>query len=219
MKKKVFALFAACRVFLSIVTQASAASTSRRVRISALVKLPVISIVVPSTGVVYLNPKSLPVKLQGKVDSSSIVNMPWAIENRSEVPIQVSASVEGTVKNTSDMVLSNSSVANSTTTAKRAFLYLNCQQADPGDDVNDMSWPAFDPAKNIVVSTSTVRTKKNILTLAAGNEDGTTAAGGVGVFRLSGDVTPNPKEAWNPNKDLVNVSITFTFTPLPRPET
>lgn len=218
MKKKVFALFAACLVFISIVTQASAASVTRNVRISALVKLPVISIVVPTTGIVYMNPRSLPVKLQGKVDSSTIVNVPWAIENRSEVPIQVDASVEGTIKSTSDMTLSNASVANSTTTLKRAFMYLSCQRADPGDDINDLSWPAFDPQKNIVVSTST-RSKKNILTLAAGNEDGTTAEGGVGVFRLSGDVTPNPREAWNPAKDLVNVAITFTFVPLPKSET
>lgn len=218
MKKRVFALLAACLVFISIVTQASAASVTRRVRITALVKLPVISIVVPSTGVVYLNPRSLPVKLQGKVDSSTIVNVPWAIENRSEVPLQVNASVTGTVKSTSDMSLSSASVANSTSTAKRAFMYLSCKRADPGDDVNDLSWPAFDPVKNIVVSTST-RSKNNILTLAAGNEDGTTAAGGVGVFRLSGDVTPNPREAWNPNKDLVNVSVAFTFVPLPNSET
>lgn len=214
MKKKVFALLAACLVFISIVTQASAASVSRKVRISALVKLPVISIVVPSTGVVYLNPRSLPVKLQGKVESSSIVCIPWAIENRSEVPVQVNASVVATIKSTSDMSLSSSSVAGATTTAKRAFMYLNCRRADPGDDIGDLSWPAFDAKKNIVVSTSS-REKNNILTLAAGNEDGTTAEGGVGVFRLSGDVTPNPREAWNPAKDLVNVSITFSFVPLP----
>lgn len=218
MKKKVFALFAACLVFVSIVTQASAASVSQKVRISALVKLPVINVVVPTTGVVYMNPRSLPVKFQGKVVTSSILNVPWAVENHSEVAIQVNTSVTGTIYRTSKLSLSSVSVAGSTSTDKEVFMYLECQQADPGDDINELSWSAFDPEKCVVISTSTEE-KNNIITLSPGNVDGTTAAGGVGVFHLNGDVTPNPDTAWSPSRDLVNVAIAFTFTPLEYSET
>lgn len=218
MKKRLLSLLISSLLLVSLIVPAGA-SVQREVRLSAMVNLPVISVVVPTSGIVYLNPYELPVVLNGKVDRSSIVSVPWRIENRSEVPLQVNATVFGYVEGSSDMTLSATSVAQSTSTRKLAFLYLDCQQANPTSNVDNLSWPAFDPTKNVVIKTTRETSKKNILVLSAATSDGQTAAGGVGVFRISGDVTPNPKEAWNPAEDLVSVSITFTFTPLPYSKT
>lgn len=183
--------------------------------IFALYHEPKIEVVVPSTGEMLLNPKSLPVEFEGKVQWAQILHVPWSIENRSEVGIKVDAKVHGEVAKGSSIELCEYSVGNYRGEDKRVFMYLDMKVTDP--DVNlrdDIDWTetVFNRRKHIVV-TEYEEERENIMTLAPANLDGTVAKGGVGAFHLNGNATPDPWDEWVPGIDRVTVKIVFTFRP------
>lgn len=212
MKRRVLAMLIAA-VFA--VTISTGVLSLPETTISAIYQEPRIEVLIPSTGELVLNPKSLPVKVEGKVQFSQILNIPWSIENRSNVGVKVDAKVSGQVAKGSTLELSETSVQNYRGEDKYVFMYLDMKVTDPGVDLqNDLDWfhTSFDRRKHMVV-TEYEEERENIMTLAPANLDGTVAKGGVGAFHLNGNATPDPWDEWVPGIDRVTVKIVFTFRP------
>ena len=217
MQKRRLVLFMACILALSMSAAVFATGVSK-VTINALYREPDIEVNVPSAGQMYLNPKSLPMVVDGKVENKQIINIPWSIENQSEVAISVNAKIYATINRKSSMTLSSSSLAASTTRTKRAFIYLDKRVTDPGVDLSTLDWDqsVYDGNVQLLV-TEAGRERNNFLTLAGTDENGNALPGSVGAFRLNGDAVTNPREEWNPAVDNIAVHITFTFRPTAAP--
>lgn len=206
MKKKLL-LCVICVLLLSQAGPACAAENSYTTTINALCNLPEISVVVPTTAEVFINPYRLPIEIASTESTAQIVSTPAAIENKSEVPLSITAAVTGTVREGSNMRLSTSSTVDAGLTSKRAFVYLEMQAASDPDQVN---WDdAYDAERHLIVRAGTTKAKKNIVAIAQGDK-----AKHFGAFRLTGDCVPVPKGGWT-DMDGIDVEIVFTFTPLP----
>ena len=217
MKKRILVLFMACILALSMSAAVFATGVSK-VTINALYREPDIEVNVPSAGQMYLNPKSLPMVVDGKVENKQIINTPWSIENQSAVTISVNAEVYAAINSRSDMTLSTSSLATSTSRNKRAFIYLDKRVTDPGTDLASLDWDqtVYNNKTQILVTEAGLE-RNNFMTLAGAAADGSVSPGGVGAFRLCGNAIANPVEEWNPVIDNIAVHITFTFRPTAAP--
>jgi len=215
--KKSLVLFMVCILALSMSAAVFAAGSSKTT-ISALYLEPDIEVNVPSAGEMYLNPKSLPMIVDGHVEDGQIINMPWSIENRSKCAIRVDAEVYAVVNTKSDLILQSRSLANATVRAKRAFIYLDKRVTDPGTDLSSLDWnqTVYDSKAQILVSEAGLE-RKNFMTLAGVDGNGTALPNSVGAFRLQGDAVANPVDEWNPEVDNIEVHITFTFRPTAAP--
>ena len=181
-----------------------AAETQNTTQIEAACDLPEIKVTVPASGELFINPYEMPVEINGAFIGYQIVSTPTVIQNESVVPLKVSATVTGTIKKDSDMTLSSTSV-DANYTKKKAFIYFEIQ---PTNDPDTVTWDSeYNADKHIVVRT-TAKTKKNIVTLDAYDENGQKKC--YGAFRLTGNCAAVPKVPWT-EADGVDVTIAFTF--------
>lgn len=172
--------------------------------IDASCELPEIKVTVPTTGNLFINPYEMPVEINGESIGHQIISTPTVILNESIVPLKVSATVTGKIKESSDMALSSISV-DSGYTKKKAFIYFEIQSTN---DLNTVTWDSeYNAEKHIIVRTSP-KTKKNIVTLDAYDENGQKKC--YGAFRLTGNCAAVPKIPWT-EADGVDVTIAFTF--------
>ena len=209
---RVRSLILAVLLLVALTLPGYASASDGKTKITGKCVLPDIKIEVnvPTSGKIYINPQRLPVKISGKIEDGKIITSPTHIENLSEVPVKVSATVTGAVKSGSDLTLSATTTQGLTTTAKKAFIYFEIHATS---DPENPAWDGeYDAEKHIVVRT-TSKTKKDIVTLGAGGQEKC-----YGAFRLSGDCVTNPQKSWTA-KDGVNVDIAFTFTPLATTDT
>lgn len=177
--------------------------------VEATCRLPIIKVSVPATGAVYINPFQLSVQMGSENTKEQIVSIPTNILNESEVPMSVDVTVTGSINEGSDLSLSTVTTKGSELTSKEAFVYFE-MKAVKLDDPNLVTWDkVYDEEKHVVVCT-TAKTKKNVVTLDAWDENGQKNC--YGAFRLTGDCVTYPKTEWN-SKDGLNVEIAFTFTP------
>lgn len=199
----------------SAATAAYPGGNIRSTEFSSALRMPVISVSVPSYASVYINPLRLPVSIgSGEEDTGQILSTPTCLINRSDAPLDVDVTVTGAINEGSDMTLAPSTTKGSGSTAKRVFIYFEIQSAST-DDVEAVQWDAaYDPAKHIVVSSTGSNTKRNLIRLAPMTLDGDVGEGGYGPFRLTGDAIEHPSTPWNGN-DGIKVQIAFTFTPVP----
>ncbi len=205
--KKQLLLGAVLALLLSVTALAS--GDSNRTIIDALCNLPEISVTVPATAEVFINPYKLPLTIEADETTAQIVSTPAAIENKSKVPLSVTATVTGAIKEGSDMRLYSSSTQDPelVLTSKSAFIYFEMQAAsDPGQ----VDWDSeYDVEKHLVIRNGVSRTKKNIVTIAQADQPKH-----FGAFRLTGDCVPVPRKGWT-EADGIDVEIAFTFKPLP----
>lgn len=206
MKKKLL-LGAVLALLLSMTALAS--GNSYKTTVEVLCNLPDISVIVPVTAEVFINPYKLPLTIEADETTAQIVSTPAAIENKSKVPLSVTATVTGAIKEGSDMRLYSSSTQDPelVLTSKSAFIYFEMQAAsDPGQ----VDWDSeYDVEKHLVIRNGVSRTKKNIVTIAQADQPKH-----FGAFRLSGDCVPVPRKGWT-EADGIDVEIAFTFKPLP----
>lgn len=215
MRKRLLCVVLTLAMLFSVQSAAAATGTTQSTVITATLtdKTPTIKVTVPATAEVFVNPHQLPVSINSKSTREQIISTPCLITNESDVPIQVDVTVTGTINEGSNMSLVTRTTKNSTSTSKRAFIYLEFQPADT-NDLKKVKWDAaYDKSKHIVVTTA-ARSKANVLTLAETTLDGEIAEkGGYAAFRLAGDVIASPKKAWTED-DGLTVEVAFTFTPL-----
>jgi hypothetical protein len=173
-----------------------------------------IDVVVPTSTNTYINPSKVTVNLAGTISDAQIVTETGFIENRSEVPVAVSASVTATIKKNSTMRLSTTSVDSSSKT-KQAFVFFQMKAVDASySDPKSVSWDTtYDPDKHILVTTGT-KSKTNFITLDKYDPEATSdTAKRCGAFMLTGNCAVNPTDAWS-TKDGFTAAIAFTFKAL-----
>jgi hypothetical protein len=225
MKKKTTAFVSVVLLVCSLLTMnASAATSSNLVGNKASLKVTgtcnvpkiTISVVVPSSVKSYINPSKVSVKLAGYISDAQIVTDTAYIENKSTVPISVSASVTGAIKSGSNMTLATKSTTETPdSTAKKAFVFVQMQAvSDPDPSVVDWD-ETYDAEKHILVTTST-KSKTDFITLdkydADAEADGDVAKR-YGAFLMTGDCVMLPADPWT-SKDGFTAQIAFTFKPL-----
>lgn len=189
---------------------AFASGNQRSTAVDAQCDLPEISVVVPATAEVFINPYRIPITIESSETTAQIVSTPAAIENQSEVPIGVSVSLTGVLKEGSNMRLSTATTQDpeNPVSSKSAFVYFEMHAASgPNQDVWDS---AYDVEKHQVVHVGPSRTRKNMVVI-----DQADKPNHFGAFRLTGDCVAAPRSPWT-EADGINVEITFTFSPLMR---
>lgn len=176
--------------------------------ITALCELPEISVVVPATAEVFINPYELPVTIGSTESTAQIVSTPVCIENRSRVPLQVSVAAIAEEREGSDSLLLTGTPTGGTGTIKRAFVYFEIQASSTATPTQSIWDTEFDSNKHLTVRNFSLPERK-MVTLSSVNGNSR-----FGTFRLTGDCTKSPREPWT-EKDGINVKITFSFKPLP----
>lgn len=205
--KKQLLLGAVLALLLSVTALAS--GDGNKTIIDALCNLPEISVTVPATAEVFINPYKLPIEIEADETTAQIVSTPAAIENKSKVPLSVTATVTGTIREGSDMRLISYSTQSPdiVVTSKSAFIYFEMQAASDPDQV---TWDSeYDMEKHVVLRSGTSRTKRNMVTIAQADKPKH-----FGAFRLTGDCVAVPRVPWT-EADGIDVTIAFTFTALP----
>lgn len=201
-------------VLLVSAQPAAAASGHRATVIDGVALLPVIEVSVPASVNIMINPLKIPVDIDGGESDEQIICDSAYLANESEVPLRVDVTVAGQVKPGSNLTLV-SSPTGGTGTQKNAFVYFEIKQTrtrSPADVVWD---PAYDSSKHVVVTDGGSRTKKGIVTLPLRTRaDDDTWENGYAQFRLTGDAVKEPASVWTP-RDGINVTVAFTFKPLP----
>ena len=188
---------------------------SQSVEIKGDALVPIISVTVPTSAEVYINPLELPVDIgTGRRDYGQILSTPACIANESEVAMQVDLTLTASLKEESTMRLVTSPTGGSGT-EKQAFIYFEIVQSDT-DRVRYVEWAtAYDPTnpRHIVIQDGMSATKTNVMKLPPVTPRGRVAPGGYAPFRMTGDAVTNPTDEWT-EKDGINVAVAFTFTPL-----
>ena len=166
----------------------------------------VIEVLVPSAGQVIINPYCLPVELDGQTSTDQIVSAPLILENRSTIPVSVSASVTGTVPPGSGVSFA-AAPPMPDSPVKEIFLYA---------EFHAVPEPAFQPSWSGLYSDSTNQlmvgfqsaAKADVLRLEAGG-----TACSWGVLRLFGSAAVSPMVPWQTGDDI-QATFVFSFTPI-----
>ncbi len=214
MKRKVLSSALAVLILLCFTQPAAALllPNQRGTTITAIARLPVISVSVPASADVLINPLQFPVEIDSGSTRDQIICSDAVMSSYSDVPLSVGVQVTGAVKEGSDMTLATAPT-NKTGTAKEAFVYFEIVQSNY-EEVRRSLWAeAYDPTKHIVVTEGESPARTDMLTLEPLNKYGEVAKGGHAQFRLAGDAVRKPESEWN-QKDGIDVMIAFTFTPV-----
>lgn len=211
MKRKLIAILTTVLVLLSVPPMSASAlvtnSSSTVLEVECLVPDITVEVTVPGSSRVYINPLSIPVSMGGTINDGQILSELAYIENRSTVPVSVSATVTGTVNPGSSLELRTRSTEGVHLTTKQAFIYFEMQAADSPANV---SWDdSYDRKKHIPVYYD-VEEKEDFLTLGAVSQDMR-----YGVFRLTEDCVAEPVDDPWTFKDGVTATVAFTFRPVP----
>ena len=167
---------------------------------------PVIEVLVPSSGQVIINPYCLPVELDGQTSTDQIVSAPLILENRSTIPVSVSASVTGTVPPGSGVSFA-AAPPMPDSPVKEIFLYA---------EFHAVPEPAFQPSWSGLYSDSTNQlmvgfqsaAKADVMRLEAGG-----TACSWGAMRLFGSAAVSPMVPWQAGDDI-QATFVFSFTPI-----
>lgn len=159
-----------------------------------LTEKPVISVRVPASGRVVVNPYRLEVALGGEVSREQVVSETYSLSSECDLPVAVSVSAAGTIPAGSEAVFVTEP-PQSQTEGKEIFMYAEFQeQYGP--------WQGyFADSYNQVVVAGWGESKQNVLTLAPWGE---------GRFRLFGAASVPSEGMWT-EQDTVNVTLAFTF--------
>lgn len=165
-----------------------------------------IEVLVPSSGQVIINPYCLPVELDGQTSTDQIVSAPLILENRSTIPVSVSASVTGTVPPGSGVSFA-AAPPMPDSPVKEIFLYA---------EFHAVPEPAFQPSWSGLYSDSTNQlmvgvqsaAKADVLRLEAGG-----TACSWGALRLFGSAAVSPMVPWQTGDDI-QATFVFSFTPI-----
>ena len=161
---------------------------------------PVISVSVPDSGWVVVNPYRLEVVRDGIASNQQIVSPAMILQNQSTVPVRVDAKALGTVPLGSEAEFVPSA-PQLDAVGKEVFLFLEFQ----GFWGNDPLWSGqFTGAANQLAVDSLGTAKEGVMTMEAG---------GAGALRVFGSAAEAPSAPWTA-ADTVNISVVFTFAAL-----
>lgn len=210
---------------LALAVPAFASSTN----ITGTYRAITLNVTVPTTGSAIINPYGLPFDVSGASVSGQQITTgaPLLVQNKSSVPLSVSASIVSTVKGA--FVFDDNAITAGETGNKGNVLFQMFKAPGVTEaNVTDMEAiaPKFAALKDADALCNTVLTKtdatatpavpakeeNNIVTLKPANANGELVDGGAAFFRLSGTVAKKPTTAWT-TTDGFTAKITFTFEP------
>ena len=188
-------------LLLALVLAASPAA--RAAGVPAEAEPPVISVSVPDTGTVIVNPYRLPVELDGQETTEQIAGSTMILENRGNVAVDVSVSAIGSP--TGGVVFTARPPAESAA-EKELFLYAEFQPLS--DPVLRPDWSGrYSDSTNQILVSAQGAAKADVLRLEAGG-----APYSWGAARLFGSAAACPAQPWEAG-DGFHVNLAFTFTP------
>ena len=195
-----------------------------------------IAVRVAPTGEALINPYGVPVALTGsddKIVGQQISTKPLFVINEGDVALYVSAAVTTAVNSGSDLRLTTEKPS-AEDTSKSAFVYLQMAPTELTDADKVSSGNTVDPAKgnkvyaeweqdydedaDLVLQNDKEVKKENMVrieksTVVTGqNASITWSKGSVAMYRLAGQVTAEPREAWVAT-DGFKANVAFTFKP------
>ena len=189
-------------------------SNERGTEIEGITRMPVISVSVPASVDILINPLQMPVSIGDGLYTDQILCSPAYIISTSDIPLKVDVTVTGRVYPNSDMNLV-SAPTHGAGLQKNAFVYFEMQRSS-WPYLEFVQWdPAYDAAKHIVVSDGVTKSKREIVTLPsyADGMYGLPPENAYAWFRLAGDTVMDPTNEWTV-EDGISVSVAFTFTPV-----
>lgn len=214
--KRLTSLALAGAMAMTMVVPAFAANTaselSQSTTITGTTEVPTISVTVPDTGAVVVNPYKLEVSVSGTDVTDQIISATQYLENASNVAIEVKASVTGT-KEGNAVFATASTQGGKAVTTNSAFMYFEIILSD--DNSSEPTWPeSFDKTNvnQLLVGDTENAAKSTMVTMAAGDGSDAAASNGYAAFHLAGDVADKLTTAWAAT-DKFGATIAFTFTP------
>lgn len=222
MKKKILSMAIACALVLSVTRTAGAAEGttveepengvySAAVKADAEVETPTIKITISSgeEKMVKLNPYKIQITEDGKTYSDKIANAEDYIKNESNVPISVNVAASATTSDAKKVPLSATPLTGKETT-KSVFAFLAIKNADNDTSAAFETAPAYNKTeKGQILFEAKATPKTGVVTLGVGSSTATYAA-----YKIFGDVSSTPSEAWDAENDKVTFNIIFSFDPL-----
>lgn len=219
MKKKLIALSLSGAMALSMalscstVASADVVSTpdadgvySQDVTVDTTVKVPTISVDVPTTASIAINPYNLAYDVDGTEYTDSIVSVEQTITNESDVAVSVGATAKAVASNGSGVVLATAALKGTETT-KSVFAYLELAPKAAADTPGTYSDTYNSKSANQLVLGKEA-SKSDMITLEAGDTAPTYAG-----FKVIGSAASKPAKAWTA-ADTVDVTLTFNINPV-----
>lgn len=210
-RKALLCAVLALTLLFSVQPAAALTSNQRETVIEATTRMPVISLFVPGTVDITINPYQMPVQIGDEESDEQIICSPAYIVSYSDIPIKVDITVTGSVYPDSDITLVPSPT-NGAGSDKRVFAYFEMLQCST-EYWDEVPWAAaYDSSKHIVVGDGTAATKRGAVTLPPLDLEGELQENAYAWFRLAGDAVRAPTNGWNEN-DGICATVVFTFTP------
>lgn len=204
--KKIVSAAMALAMTASLAVPAFAAA-SNTTEITGTTQAPTITVTVPATGAVTVNPYKMEVTVNSNQVTDQIISAPMYVENSSDVPLVFDVTVTG--KKEGNAIFSTTPIGTKVVTTNSVFMYAEFGAATAEDGTGDPTWAAAYDSKatNQVAISERTTTKKAVVELDA-NASG---AKNYLAFKLAGDASSQPTTAWT-GADKVGASIAFTFT-------
>jgi hypothetical protein len=161
----------------------------------------VISVTVPTTGSITVNPYQVNVQVGSSTTSTAqIIHQAQSLVNSSACDVSVNVTATCTLQNSSSTFTFSSLDPTITSKSKSMKLYVEFG--------TDQNWAASydENAANQLLIRSTSTSKSNVMTLAAN--------GGTGYFHFDGSVSAGDYPMWSDDTDAFTVTLAFTFTAL-----
>lgn len=189
-----------------------------------------LSVVVPTTGSAIINPYGLPYELGEGVSISGqqiTTGAPLVVQNKSAVPLSVSASIVGVKKGNFTF---DANAIGASETGNKGNVLFQMFEAPGVTEANAADMTVLNPkfaalkdadalCNTVLSETNTTATpavpaveEDDIITLKAGNANGELVDGGAAFFRLSGTVAKKPTTPWA-TTDGFTAKVSFTFEP------
>lgn len=178
--------------------------TGATTNITTTTNVPTINVIIPQSGTATLNPYKLTVTLpDSKTSTDQIISATQFVESTSTVALKVS--VKAVATPASGITMATKSITDKITD-KQVYMYLNTAVLnDQASAPTTVAFPAFAKTSAAVLATGEGGLLSNVLLGAA-----STGKTSYLAFRLEGDMTPAPVEAWAAT-DTVGVALTFSF--------
>ena len=191
--KKIMSAALAGAMALSMTATAFAAGNGSieepsEIEVTGTTKVPTISITVPTTAAVTLNPYKLDVTIDSATKQDQVISAVYYIVNGSDVAIETEATVTG--------------VAEGATTDKTKQVYMAFEWAQTSDgSTAPTSW------SDTTALTTSAQTVANKLTM-----DKTGGTSPAIAFHFTSDAIAEPETPWTAD-DTVGATLAFTFAP------
>jgi hypothetical protein len=226
----VMAFSLAIPAFASDGSTTSSSNSSNSTVVSGSYTTPVISVTVPATGTVAVNPYGLPVKFD-KGDGSTVtvknmqlVSAPMTLKNNGDTALDAYVTASTVVPSTSHVTFFASDPNKDETAKKTTNIYMQLEAVQSaksgyGDTLNqglieefadEDTWSSVTPID--FDANGAIGTKTKLVTLKEMDAtSGTYQAGSIAQIRLDGKVSEDPDTTAWAETDTFTTTIAFTF--------